>query len=232
VFAVDLHSHTRFFHGFGPRPTVYDPLGARLNGAVARLEGLDGLASTNHDYCWTLPHSALTTIPGIEISTTRGHVLVVGPDPPAGTNSGQLTPAEAVQLAHDRGCAAIMAHPYRNGTLPDSSASFDAVEINGKQLQHHADVEALARQRDLPMVGGSDAHYPFELGRAFTRIDAPRLTPESVVEAIRDGRVEPAVKKRPIDEILRPVYVRIHRWKARRASRSNAPADDPTELSG
>jgi hypothetical protein len=43
--------------------------------------------------------------------------------------------------------------------------------------------EAARREQDLPTVGGSDAHYPPEVGRAFTRVDTNRLTPAAVVEA-------------------------------------------------
>jgi len=50
--------------------------------------------------------------------------------------------------------------------------------------------EAARREQDLPTVGGSDAHYPPEVGRAFTRVDTDRLTPAAVVEAIREGRAE------------------------------------------
>ncbi|WP_226010629.1 PHP domain-containing protein [Halomicrobium salinisoli] len=213
MYEVDLHTHTRFFHGFPGRPTPYDPVGARLHALVARRRGLDGVAATNHDYCWYDETVDVTPIPGIEVSTTRGHVLVVGPDPPEVTAQGQLTPEETVALAHRRDCAAIMAHPYRNGTLPGSGADFDAVEINGKHLENHEDVRALATQRDLPMVAGSDAHYPVEVGRAFTRVYADELTPESVVEAIRESRVEPVVKETALDRVVRPLYARIHRWK-------------------
>lgn len=210
----DLHTHSRFFHQPPERFAGYDPVGSRLAASVARARGLDGIAVTNHDYFRpeTLDADGFR-LPGIEISSTQGHVLVIGPDPPARTVRGALTPTEAVGLAHDHDCVAVMAHPFRNGTLPESDAPFDAVELNGKRPEFRKRVERLADRRDLPIVAGSDAHFPFEAGRAYTRLDVESLTPGRVVDAIREGRVEPVVAEGRVDRALRAVYARIHRAK-------------------
>jgi len=213
VFAVDLHTHTRFFHGFESRPTPYDPLGADLLAAVARHRGLDGLAFTNHDYAVSFDAAGVVPIPGIEVSSSRGHVLVVGPDPPAATKVEGMDPIEAVDIAHDRGCAAIVAHPYRNSTVREVDAPFDAIEINGKHPGTREWVERLATSHGLPTVGGSDAHYPFEVGRAHTLVDADELTPAGVVAAIRDGRVAPRIDTWLPHQLLRMIYKRIHSEK-------------------
>ncbi|WP_227374574.1 PHP-associated domain-containing protein [Haladaptatus halobius] len=213
MFTLDLHTHTRFFHGHERAAEVYDPVGVRLLGLGARYRELDGIALTNHDYYRSLSAGTVRTIPGIEISTTKGHVLVVGPNPPTRTEPATLTPEETVKLAHDRGCAAIIAHPYRNSTVREVDANFDAIEVNGKHPRTESWVQALAERHDLPMVGGSDAHYPVEVGRAFTRVDANVLTPESVVAAIREGRVEPRVRRGTFDQSVRRLYRRIHEGK-------------------
>lgn len=230
VYAVDLHAHSRFFHGFGPRATAYDPLGVRLLAAVAARRDLDAVALTNHDYAYrrdgetrapspgeqfpTLSRSGVAFLPGIEVSTTHGHLLVVGPDPPRSTQPGSLSPTEAVGLAHDRGCAVVLPHPFRNSVVRESDAPVDAVELNGKTGVDHDAARALAADRDLPMVGGSDAHYPFEVGRAFTRVDVAELTPRAVVDAIRAGRVQPVVNPDLLQRGLEPVYRLIHWGKA------------------
>jgi predicted metal-dependent phosphoesterase TrpH len=211
VFAVDLHTHSRFFH-LGRGPTRYDPVGLRANAFVARRRGLDAFAVTNHDYRYTA-ETSLPTLPGVEVSTTLGHVLVVGPDPPVRTTPGALTPAQAVELAHDRGCAAILAHPYRNSAARRSDAAFDAVELNGKNPEHVRQTRRLAARLDCPLVGGSDAHYPFEVGRAFTRIDADELTPSAVAAAIRAGDVEPVVDLGRIHRVLDRAYTQLHERK-------------------
>jgi predicted metal-dependent phosphoesterase TrpH len=222
VYAVDLHAHTRFFHGHERAADYYDPLGVRLVAGAAGMRGLDGVALTNHDYYRAFdfdggrPGSGgpfAATIPGIEITTTHGHVLVVGPDPPTRTEPGDLSPAEAVELAHDRGCAAVVAHPYRNSTVREVEADFDAIEINGKHPRTEEWVRELADRHDLPLVGGSDAHYPVEVGRAYTEIEADELSAAAVVSAIRDGRVEPRVHRGPFNRALRTLYRRVHEGK-------------------
>ncbi|WP_255195415.1 PHP-associated domain-containing protein [Halorarius litoreus] len=211
MFRVDLHAHTRFFHGFVGEQTPFDPVGARLLAWYARRRGLDAVAVTNHDYRVGFQPPGVTFLPGIEISTSRGHVTVVGPDPPERTQPGTLSPAEAVALAHDHDCVAILAHPFRGSTARRTDAEFDAVELNGKHPDTHTKARALAERRGLPLVGGSDAHFPFEVGRGYTEVDAEELTPQAVVDAVRDGRVEPVVHTRRTDRLLEPLYRVVHR---------------------
>ena len=215
MYAVDLHTHTRFFHGRRKLGDPFDPVGYRLLATAARLRGLDGVATTNHDYYTAFPDALGTTaLPGTEITTTRGHLLVIGPDPPAETDPGELTPEAAVEVAHDRGCAAILAHPYRNSTIRElDKLDLDAIEVNGKHPRTRSWVERLADHRGLPLVGGSDAHYPPEVGRAYTEIDAEELTPAAVVDAIRDGRVAARVDDWLPHRLLRGFYRRIHERK-------------------
>ncbi|WP_049889150.1 PHP-associated domain-containing protein [Natronolimnohabitans innermongolicus] len=216
MFAVDLHAHTRFFHGRRRLGDRFDPLGFRLVARALERRGIDGVATTNHDYCTRFSSSRVVSIPGIEVSTTHGHVLVIGPDPPTETVPLEYTPAEVVELAHDRGCVAIIAHPYRNSEVASerfADVDFDAVEINGKHPRTRPLVEQIAAERDVPIVAGSDAHFPFEAGRAYTLVDAETLTPASIVDAIRDGRVEARVENSPADELLRQFYRQIHERK-------------------
>ncbi|WP_135823856.1 CehA/McbA family metallohydrolase [Halorussus ruber] len=215
MFSVDIHTHTRFFHGVPSLGRAYDPVGVRLLAKMAGYRGLDAVVTTNHDYYreFDLGEESVAVLPGIEVTTTRGHALVVGPDPPEETPEGKLTPEQTVEMAHARGCAAVIAHPFRNSTVREADADFDAVEVNGKGTDPAAWVEQLAENRGLPLVGGSDAHYPVEVGRAYTEIDADELTPESVAAAIRDGRVSPKMDRSPSQQLLRRAYKLIHGQK-------------------
>jgi len=230
---IDLHTHTRFFHGFNSRSTWYDPLGVRLLVANARRNNLDAIAVTNHDYFrqFDIDTGNLQIIPGIEISSTLGHILVVGPDPPAAVKPRKLTPAEVVDIAHENGCAAIIAHPYRDSTVVGTDAEFDAIEVNGKRSSTADRLEALADERDLPLVGGSDAHYPFEVGRTFTVIESDPLTPEGIVEAVQHGRVTYHIDERHPSQALRHGYRVIHRLKGHTTAeteQSNVQPSVPT----
>ena len=217
VYSIDFHTHTRFFHGWEGRPTRFDPLGARLLRTFARRRGLDGVVVTNHDYYQSLalPDDPPVLIPGIEVSTTEGHVLIAGPDPPSRTVPGRLTPEEAVSSAHDRDCVAIVAHPYRHGSVRERPAPFDAVEVNGKNPHTTERVRALAEKRNVPLVGGSDAHFPFEVGRAYTRVRVDELSAESVVSAVRSGDVKPCVRSGIESRVLQKGYWWFHRAKYR-----------------
>lgn len=214
MLSLDLHAHTRFFHGHDRLAHRFDPYGHAALTAVAKRRGLDGVALTNHDYYRPLgnPREGFLSIPGIEISTTKGHVVVLGPDPPTRTEREALTPREAVGLAHDHGCVAIIAHPFRNSTIRETDVAFDAIELNGKHPRTWPLVREIARERDLPLVGGSDAHYPIEVGRAYTRVDADP-TPESIAGAIRDGLVEPALSDDTFSRLVRRGYRRVHERK-------------------
>ena len=214
MFTIDLHAHTRFFHRFSGGPTLFDPVGAQLLARFGQQAYLDGVALTNHDYYQEFEPipSGVQFIPGIEISTTMGHVLVIGPDPPSRTTPGEFTPEEVVSLAHKRGCVAIIAHPFRRSRVRESGADFDAVELNGKHPDDRNRVRSLSESLGIPIVGGSDAHYPFEVGRTFTRIETTELTTDAVVTAIREGAVEAHVRDSPVDKLMRAGYEYVHRY--------------------
>nr|WP_305794446.1 PHP-associated domain-containing protein [Halomarina rubra] len=177
---------------------------------------MDAIVVTNHDFYRDLGDTVygVRVLPGIEISTTRGHVLVIGPDPPANTDPGTLTPEEVVDSAHERACVAIIPHPFRNSTVRSVDAPFDAVEINGKHPRYRTRVEEIARERAVPLVGGSDAHFPFEAGRAYTLVDSDELSPTTLVNAVRDGRVQPIVRETWLIRFIRRWYARVHRIRS------------------
>jgi len=212
---IDLHTHTRFFHQFEGRPTAVDEFGFRMNVAVARARNLDAIAVTNHDYftSFDVETGDLAVVPGIEVSTSEGHLLVVGPDPPERTAAGELTPQETVTAARQRDCAVVMAHPFRSGTVKDADVTVDAVEVNGKHPRTAPLVEVLANDRNLPIVGGSDAHYPIEVGRVVTNLAVDEPTPESVVSAIKTGNTDFQVVERFPDQYTRKLYAAVHRLK-------------------
>lgn len=214
MVTIDLHTHTRFFHTFGGQPTRFDPVGARMLVALAKWRGLDAIAVTNHDYYSQFDiDTDITIIPGIEVSTTDGHVLLIGPDPPTRTDAGLVTPEETISIAHKRGCAAIVAHPFRNSSVRDFDLPFDAYEVNGKRSVAVDHLRRLADTKETPLVGGSDAHYPFEVGRAYTRVETDEITPEAVVSAVRSGNVEYCLNESLPTRLLRRLYGRIHRYK-------------------
>jgi len=231
MYDIDLHSHTRFFHGFEGRPTAFDRTGFRLNVAVAHARGLDAIAVTNHDYytSFDVATGDLEIIPGMEISTTRGHLLVIGPNPPARTEPGALTPEEAISLAREHECAVVLPHPFRDSTVRDAEVAVDAVEVNGKHPQNAPMVEELAEQKDLPLVGGSDAHYPIEIGRVVTKIEADELTTDTVVQAIKSENTDYETVQRFPDRYIRKLYSAIHWFKRVTSEAAPTTTEEPQD---
>jgi hypothetical protein len=192
----DLHVHSNCSDGRDEVRTI-------LRAAVRR--GLAGLSITDHD---TLQGSLealkiireerldLILIPGAEVTTAEGHLLVLGVQelPPRG-----LSPEETSEMAREQGGITIVPHPYHPfrhaiGRIPDC----DAVEVyNSKHLFGIANARARrnAKKLDLPMVAGSDSHFAATVGLGVTEIEAADA--EEAVEAIRAGQTRVVGKRTP-----------------------------------
>ncbi len=210
----DLHIHSSCSDGHDNVKTILK---------VAAKKGLAGLAITDHD---TLQGSniarklikdldlKLILIPGVEVTTAEGHLLVFGVEmlPPRGKS-----PEDTSRIAHEQGGATIVPHPYHPfrhaiGRIPDC----DAVEVyNSKHLFGIANARARweAQKRHLPMVAGSDSHFAATVGLGVTDIDATDA--EEVVEAIRAGRTRIIGKRTPpqffIGNTFQAIYLEVRK---------------------
>lgn len=184
----DLHSHTEV----SPCSTA-DPADIA---AAAVDRGLDGIAVTDHDTTAGVDRvreaapPELAVVPGVEITTSQGHLLGLGIEEPPARG---VEPIEAIDRVHEQGGVAVLAHPFdrlREHYRTDLAAlaeRADAVEVvNSRCLLERFNRRArtFADGHDLPVTGGSDTHFPMEVGRAVTEVDGDG----SVVEAIREGR--------------------------------------------
>lgn len=171
-------------------------------------EGLDVIAITDHDSvdgakkALSIP-SAVLVIPGIEVSTKQGHLLVLGVTEiiPAG-----LDVVATVNIARRMGALAILPHPYhvwRHGVARRKKAGMhvvDAVEaFNSRYIVGSANQKAarIAKRLGKPCVGGSDAHNAKFVGFGRTYVDAEKNVP-AILEAIRAGRVSCGGRKTPL----------------------------------
>ena len=162
----------------------------------AALEaGLDGIAITNHDTLEgfdavnTLAPANLTVISGVEVTTTQGHLLAlnVNKAPP------QRDPLTVIDSIHDQDGIAILSHPfdkfreYYTDNLAEIASLVDGVEVlNSRCLvpQYNQDARTFAEKNSLAITAGSDAHFPMEVGRAYTMCEEP------ILDAIREGTTE------------------------------------------
>jgi predicted metal-dependent phosphoesterase TrpH len=170
---------------------------ARLVGRCREL-GLDGFALTDHhtvaghaalaELARELP--ALRLVPGVEVSTADGHLLAYGLEEPPPEGRPVVETAEWVT---GHGGVPVLAHPFRwahgVGGVLGRIVRVPALEVlnahNGRRA--NAAAQVLAAARSLGRTGGSDAHHPADLGRAWTVFPAGSSSVDDLLEALRRG---------------------------------------------
>jgi hypothetical protein len=189
LLKIDLHVHSVHSDGFGEIDEILD---------TARSKGLDGLAITDHEtlegYQEALSlKSGLLILPGFEVETDAGHVLVLGLKklPPRIRRIGY---EELIEWTRGMGGLSILAHPaagrFRLGRWREAKP--DAVEALNASYPFRYFVRRglmLAEKLGVPAVGGSDAHFPETVGDAYTIVDAGNPRTTDILEAIKTGSV-------------------------------------------
>ena len=206
---IDLHNHTypKSDDSFISADELVD---------AARAAGLDGVCLTEHDDFRAAECAAelsrrhgILTLPGAEINTDAGHVLVFGLHRYRfGMHKPSFLRAEADSL----GAVLIAAHPYRRrylaepGQDPEQRAAmlhqtladpwmqlFEAIEsCNGRgAADENRFAEDVREGLQLPGTGGSDAHYRHQIGAAATLFHRRIATLDDLIAEIRAGRMEP-----------------------------------------
>lgn len=200
MLRFDLHVHTNYSKD--GQSSVEEILRA------AKEKGLDGVAITDHNTTGGAKYAleicdrvapGLLVIPGEEISTSSGHLIVLGivEEIPRGTSV-----SEAIRLGHEMGGTVVVPHPYnrmRHGMSIPKGA--DAVEAyNSRYIFgiHNRLAGSRSRRLGLPTVAGSDAHTAKFVGTAITLVETDERSVPAVLKAIREGKTAVAVKKTPL----------------------------------
>ncbi|MDL5361111.1 PHP domain-containing protein [Halalkalicoccus sp. NIPERK01] len=204
MLSVELHAHSALSHD------GRDPVDLLLEQAAA--VGLDALAITDHDEIEAsleaaelAPEYGLVGIPGIEITSSAGHVLGIGVDHRV---EAGLPYGETIERIREAGGIAVVPHPFqtsRHGVgakvSRDELARADAIEIyNSRLLTGRANrkAERFARSRGLPMTAGSDAHIGEMVGQAVTRVETGgERSVEAILDGVREGRTAVDGKRTP-----------------------------------
>ena len=203
---------------------------------IAKERGLNAIAITDHDttdgakYAVGIKNPGILIIPGIEVSTKDGHVIVLGTTDlfPPGEDA-----IETIRKAREKGCLTIIPHPYHRWRhavglhAPKALREADAIEVyNSRYYIGTANKKAarVAKEYQKPMTAGSDAHTCKFVGYGINLIDAKENTVASVLDAIRIGKIESHCLKTPIrtytsqslHNVVRKVRRHTPRLKARR----------------
>lgn len=146
-------------------------------------------------------HIPITVIPGVEISTSDGHMLAYGIT--RDVDRGMEMKETAILVRKLGGISAI-AHPFRfhkHGIVAfwKVISVVDAIEVfNAKFYMGVCNTlsSIIAKRYNKPAIAGSDAHCKEMVGYGITEIYASNS--HSALHAIKDGRVKVRGRRIPI----------------------------------
>ena len=165
----DLHIHSKYSYDsfLEPKKII----------KVAKKRGLRGIAVTDHN---TIKGGIKTkhinkdkdfeVVIGSEIKTEFGDVI--GLFLSSEVVSRQFE--EVIEEIHNQNGFIILAHPYRQYNSPEKLIeNFDYIEgFNARSKKSLNDSSSnLAKRYNKAVLGGSDAHSAFEIGRGYTKTD-------------------------------------------------------------
>jgi predicted metal-dependent phosphoesterase TrpH len=208
---VDFHCHSSYSRDSLTKPEMLVKMCLR--------KGLDRIVVTDHNTIEgaleALRLDPIHIIVGEEIMTTKGEILAAYVQECIPTG---LSPLETIQLLRDQGAFISISHPFdqmRKGSwcmediLPILPL-VDAIEgFNARIMVQDANKKALlfAKEYDLAITAGSDAHAAFELGTASILLD-PFMDAEELKMNIKLGIL--ASKQSPWWVHLLSAYAKYH----------------------
>lgn len=202
-FPIDLHVHTAFGSACAE---LHQP--ETLPGTMERRR-LNGVVITEHNLLW--PRDKIRAInrqltgnrriySGIEVSTSRFHVVVIGLTRSDGIYPGM--PAERLieQVENDL-AVAILVHPYLTSTGFDPAkeklSGFHGMEVASTMTRGEIRTKTLVlcKDRKTVPVAGSDAHCSENLGKAFTCFPSLPADEKELAFMIRKGLGVPMTRE-------------------------------------
>jgi hypothetical protein len=196
LIQADLHIHTVYSSDSLVQPkSLVDMLVAHRFIKVAAVTDHDSVRGCRATLELAASYPDILIIPGVEISTSDGDILVLGTDelPPK-----PWIPETVVDYAKSINALTIVAHPFREYGMGELARKYnvDAIEVlNGNSsTAANNEAKAFAKSMHLPGTAGSDAHQVSELFSVNAKIEA-NLNVESVLKAIKKGSVSAQLTK-------------------------------------
>ncbi len=196
MLSIDFHIHTYY--------SADSLLSPRTLLQVAREKNLDGVAVTDHDTTKGVrvlrkliqKKDSLLIIPGVEIQTYEGELLLLFEiDLPRLKGDPYPPVAHVLDAAKEIDAVIILPHPFdrfRKGIHPLRIWKLiDVIEsFNSRVILPSFNTKArtFALQHGIPQIAGSDAHTPFELGQARTKLFASGDDLEEVRNCLLQGK--------------------------------------------
>jgi len=183
---IDLHVHTTYSDGLlSPKEVM----------KTAKKAGMAGIAICDHNevkghraLLSSLKKKDFVVIPGIEVSSTQGHILGLGIDTKIERG---LEPQVVIEKIKDLGGVAVIAHPGKKPSgVPFDTVkvlkNYDALEVyNGRAMKcHNVMAEKLADRKKKAKTGGSDGHTRNQIGRAYTIFKTNSFLVDDLLEDI------------------------------------------------
>jgi len=213
---IDMHVHS--IYSLDGRDTIEDII------KQAKKIGLDGIAITDHNEikgalkAYDIAKKMnFKVIRGIEISSSKGHILGFGINEKVPRH---LSPQETIEFVEDMGGIAVCPHPYRFwsgiGYRTAMKVKFCAIETMNSRSSERDNERAkrLAEELNLPKTGGSDAHTLDWLGRAVT-VFKSGSSEDDFISEIKKNNVSAFGESRPFLGSLQYTYKCTTQWMRR-----------------
>jgi predicted metal-dependent phosphoesterase TrpH len=215
-----MHTHCEY------SPDSRTPVAAQA--LAIKAAGLDVVCATDHNTiegALRLRELAdgFRVIVGEEISTRDGEIIGLFLDKPIVRD---LSAEETIARIHEQGGLVSVPHPYshnrlyriRREALERVWPTIDAIEVfNAREAIANDNRRALAfsRLHGIPGAVGSDAHRPWEIGRAY--VETPDFTGrDDFIAALTNGAVTGRLAGHSIHLYTR--YDKLRKWLGRRGS--------------
>ena len=190
-----------------------------------KATGLDAVCATDHNTiegALRLRELAdgFRVIVGEEISSRDGEIIGLFLEKPIPRD---LSAEDTIARIHEQGGLVSVPHPYshnriyriRREALERIWPTIDAIEVFNAREAIAGDnrrAQAFAQLHDIPGAVGSDAHRPWEIGRAY--LECPNFTGrDDFIAAVRAGAVTGRLAGHSIHLFTR--YDKIRKWLGR-----------------